>query len=288
MYGILLPPSPTGMVGSGLGKTNSSGTFGLLEPTNLIGRRGFGLGGVEHVERDAVQFDREVVVELVFFLPAWKALCTAEIVTHTRHNLYTLRGAQVRDALAWSKAIDAMMARWGADTELIIASHHCPTWGSEASHRLLTAHRDVYRYLHDETLRRINHGQTMLEIAEELELPETLASTWSLRGYYGSVKHDVKAIYQRYIGFFDGNPANLHPHPPVEAARRYVEYMGGAERILERARADHAAWDDRWVAEVVKHVVFADPATSTRENCSPTPTPSSATRPSPAPGSAST
>jgi alkyl sulfatase BDS1-like metallo-beta-lactamase superfamily hydrolase len=255
----LLPASPTGMVGSGLGKTNSSGTFGLLEPTDLIGHDDLA------IELDGVTFETlytpetEAPAELVFFLPAWQALCTAEIVTHTLHNLYTLRGAQVRDALAWSKAIDAMMSRWGAYTELIFASHHWPTWGHEAAHRLLTAHRDLYRYLHDETLRRINHGQTMLEIAEELELPEVLASTWSLRGYYGSVNHDVKAIYQRYLGFFDGNPANLHPHPPVEAARRYVEYMGGAERILERARADHAAGDDRWVAEVVKHVVFADP-----------------------------
>jgi alkyl sulfatase BDS1-like metallo-beta-lactamase superfamily hydrolase len=259
MYGTLLPASPTGMVGSGLGKTNSSGTFGLLEPTDLVGHDDLA------IELDGVTFETlytpetEAPAELVFFLPTWQALCTAEIVTHTLHNLYTLRGAQVRDALAWSKAIDAMMSRWGAYTELIFASHHWPTWGHEAAHRLLTAHRDLYRYLHDETLRRINHGQTMLEIAEELELPEVLASTWSLRGYYGSVNHDVKAIYQRYIGFFDGNPANLHPHPPVEAARRYVEYMGGAERILERARADHAAGDDRWVAEVVKHVVFADP-----------------------------
>lgn len=259
MYGNLLPPSPTGMVGSGLGKTNSSGMLGLLEPTDLIGHgdRSIELGGV--VFETLYTPETEAPAELVFFLPAWQALCTAEIVTHTLHNLYTLRGAQVRDALAWSKAIAAMIAQWGAGTELIFASHHWPTWGHEASRALLTAHRDAYRFLHDETLRRINHGQTMLEIAEELELPAALAATWSLRGYYGSVSHDVKAIYQRYIGFFDGNPANLHPHPPVEAARRYVEYMGGAERILKRARADHEAGDDRWVAEVVSHVVFADP-----------------------------
>jgi alkyl sulfatase BDS1-like metallo-beta-lactamase superfamily hydrolase len=131
---------------------------------------------------------------------------------------------------------------------------------------LLRSQRDTYRYLHDETLRLANHGETMLEIAEELELPPALARTWSSRGYYGSVNHNVKAIYQRYLGFFDGNPATLHPHPPVEAARRYVAYMGGADAILDRARLDHEAGDDRWVAEVVKHVVFADPGnTAARE-----------------------
>jgi alkyl sulfatase BDS1-like metallo-beta-lactamase superfamily hydrolase len=260
MYGSLLPPGPTGVVGSGLGKTTSSGTLGLLEPTDLVGHE------IDSLVLDGVVFetlytpDTEAPAEFVFFLPAWGALCTAEVVTHNLHNLYTLRGAQVRDALAWSKAIDAMLARWGTRTELIFASHHWPTWGEEATRELLTAQRDGYRYLHDETLRRINQGETMLEIAEEVELPPALASTWSLRGYYGSVNHNVKAVYQRYLGFFDGNPANLHPHPPTEAARRYVDYMGGAEAVIERARADHEAGDDRWVAEVLKHVVFADPA----------------------------
>ena len=259
MYGSLLPPGPTGTVGSGLGKTTSSGTFGLLEPTDLVGH------DVDSLVLDGIEVetlytpDTEAPAEFVFFLPAWGALCTAEVVTHNLHNLYTLRGAQVRDALAWSQAIDAMLARWGRQTELIFASHHWPTWGHDASHDLLVAQRDGYRYLHDETLRRINHGETMLEIAEQVELPAALAATWSLRGYYGSVNHNVKAIYQRYLGFFDGNPANLHPHPPVEAARRYVDYMGGADHIVARARADHEAGDDRWVAEVLKHVVFADP-----------------------------
>jgi alkyl sulfatase BDS1-like metallo-beta-lactamase superfamily hydrolase len=259
MYGSLLPPGPTGVVGSGLGKTTSSGSLGLLDPTDLVGHE------VDSLVLDGVEVetmytpDTEAPAEFVFFLPAWGALCTSEVVTHNLHNLYTLRGAQVRDALAWSKAIDAMLARWGGDTELVFASHHWPTWGSEACGALLTAQRDGYRYLHDEALRCINHGQTMLEIAEEVEFPPALAATWSLRGYYGSVNHNVKAIYQRYVGFFDGNPANLHPHPPVEAARRYVDYMGGADAIIERARADHDAGDDRWVAEVLKHVVFADP-----------------------------
>jgi alkyl sulfatase BDS1-like metallo-beta-lactamase superfamily hydrolase len=259
MYGNLLPPGPAGQVGAGLGKTTSTGTFGLLEPTDLIGPADTSivLDGVEL--RTLYTPDTEAPAEFVFLLPAWGALWTAEVVTHVLHNLYTLRGAQVRDALAWAKAIDTMLARFGGDTELVFASHHWPTWGHDAAADLLRSQRDTYRYLHDETLRLANHGETMLEIAEQLALPAALARTWSSRGYYGSVNHNVKAIYQRYLGFFDGNPANLHPHPPVEAARRYVAYMGGADAILERARADHEAGDDRWVAEVVKHVVLADP-----------------------------
>ena len=259
MYGNLLPPSPTGQIGAGLGKTTSTGSFGLLEPTDLIGHNetSIVLDGIEL--RTMYTPDTEAPAEFVFHLPAWGALWTAEVVTHVQHNLYTLRGAQVRDSLGWAKAIDGMIARFGADTELLFASHHWPTWGRDEALTLLRSQRDTYRYLHDETLRLANHGETMLEIAEQLELPPALARTWSSRGYYGSVNHNVKAIYQRYLGFFDGNPANLHPHPPVAAAERYVAYMGGAEAILERARADHEAGDDRWVAEVVKHVVFADP-----------------------------
>jgi alkyl sulfatase BDS1-like metallo-beta-lactamase superfamily hydrolase len=258
MYGNLLPPSTTGQIGAGLGKTTSTGTFGLLEPTDLIGHgdTSIVLDGIEL--RTLYTPDTEAPAEFVFYLPSWHALWTAEVVTHVQHNLYTLRGAQVRDALGWAKAIDGMIVRFGADTDVLFASHHWPTWGHDESVTLLRSQRDTYRYLHDETLRLANHGETMLEIAEELELPPALARTWSSRGYYGSVNHNVKAIYQRYLGFFDGNPATLHPHPPVEAARRYVDYMGGADAILERARADHDAGDDRWVAEVVKHVVFAD------------------------------
>lgn len=259
MYGNLLPPAPTGQVGAGLGKTTSTGTPGLLVPTDLIGHQDTSivLDGVEL--HTLYTPDTEAPAEFVFHLPAWGALWTAEVVTHVLHNLYTLRGAQVRDALAWTRAIDTMLARFGDDTELIFASHHWPTFGHGDCIELLRSQRDTYRYLHDETLRLANHGETMLEIAEQLELPPALERTWSSRGYYGSVNHNVKAIYQRYLGFFDGNPANLHPHPPVEAARRYVAYMGGADAILDRARADHEAGDDRWVAEVVKHVVFAEP-----------------------------
>jgi alkyl sulfatase BDS1-like metallo-beta-lactamase superfamily hydrolase len=266
MYGNLLPTSPTGQVGAGLGKTTSTGTFGLLQPTDLIGPDDttIELDGVEL--RTLYTPDTEAPAEFVFLLPAWRALWTAEVVTHVQHNLYTLRGAQVRDALGWSKAIDTMIARFGADTDVVFASHHWPTWGHEEALTLLRTQRDTYRYLHDETLRLANHGETMLEIAEELELPPALARTWSSRGYYGSVNHNVKAIYQRYLGFFDGNPATLHPHPPVEAAKRYVAYMGGADAILERARVDHKTGDDRWVAEVVKHVVFADPGNQAARN----------------------
>jgi alkyl sulfatase BDS1-like metallo-beta-lactamase superfamily hydrolase len=259
MYGNLLGASPAGQVGAGLGKTTSSGELGLLQPTDLVGHEEQSIT-LDRVELETLYTpDTEAPAEFVFFLPEWRALCTAEVVSHTLHNLYTLRGAQVRDALAWSKSIDAMIARWADDTDVVFGSHHWPTWGHERSLTLLRAQRDVYRYLHDETLRLANRGETMLEIAEQVTLPPSLERTWSVRGYYGSVNHNVKAIYQRYLGFFDGNPANLHPHPPVAAATRYVRYMGGAEAVLERARADYYAGDYRWVAEVVKHVVFADP-----------------------------
>jgi alkyl sulfatase BDS1-like metallo-beta-lactamase superfamily hydrolase len=214
MYGNLLPPAPTGQVGAGVGKTTSTGNFGLLAPTALVGHdvRSIVLDGVEL--QTLYTPDTEAPAEFVFLLPAWKALWTAEVVTHVQHNLDTLRGAQVRDALGWSKAIDTMLARFGADTEVVFASHDWPTWGHAESVALLRTQRDTYRYLHDETLRLVNHGETMVEIAEQLELPPTLARSWSSRGYYGSVNHNAKAIYQRYLGLFDGNPPTSTPTHP--------------------------------------------------------------------------
>ncbi len=220
MYGNLLPPSPTGQVGAGLGKTTSTGTFGLLEPTELIGHddTSIVLDGIEL--QTMYTPDTEAPAEFVFFLPAWRAVWTAEVVTHVQHNLYTLRGAQVRDALGWSKTIDAMLARFGVDTEVVFASHHWPTWGHEASLTLLGTKRETYRYLHDETLRLANRDETMLEIAEQLELPPALACTWASRGYYGSVNHNVKPSYQRYLGFFD-TTAPHRPTPP----ERYMNFL---------------------------------------------------------------
>jgi len=259
MYGNLLPRDAKGQVGAGLGQTTSSGTNSLIEPTEIISDTGTSLviDGIEMVFQ--LTPGTEAPSEFNFYFPQFKALCMAENCTHTLHNLYTLRGAQVRDARIWAYYIDEAIELFGRKTDVIFASHHWPTWGRVRCLQLLRRQRDVYKFIHDETLRLANQGHTMLEIAEMLQLPTALAGAWYNRGYYGSVSHNVKAVYQRYLGWFDGNPANLHPLPPEEAGRRYVEFMGGAERLLEQARKSFDRGEYRWVAQVVNHLVFADP-----------------------------
>jgi alkyl sulfatase BDS1-like metallo-beta-lactamase superfamily hydrolase len=183
----------------------------------------------------------------------------AENCTHTMHNLLTPRGAQVRDSLAWSKYINEAIERFADQTDTCFASHHWPRFGKDEVRAYLVQQRDLYRWLHDQTMRLANKGLTMTEIAEALDLAPELESEFHVRGYYGTVNHNVKAVYQRYLGWFDANPANLHPHPPEVAAKKFVEYMGGADAVLARARADFDDGDFRWVAQVVNHVVFADP-----------------------------
>jgi len=259
MYGARLEKGPRGQVDAGLGKTTSGGTVSVIAPTDEITVTG------TRVVIDGVEFEfhltpgTEAPAEMNFALPEFRALCMAENCSRTLHILYTPRGAPVRDARVWSRYLDDALVRYGADTDLCFTSHHWPVWGTEAVVEYLEKQRDMYRYLHDQTLRLANRGETMVEIAEQVELPPELAREWYSRGYYGTVNHDVKAVYQHYLGYFDGNPAHLHPHPPVEAARRYVEYMGGADAVLSRARTDFERGDYRWVAEVVHHVVFADP-----------------------------
>lgn len=259
MYGNLVPPGPKGMVGSGLGITTSTGTVTLIPPTDIITRTGqeLTLAGIKF-EFQIVP-DTEAPAEMHFFLPELKTLCTAENCTHTLHNLYTLRGAKIRDALAWSKYLNEALNRWGDRSEVLLSVHHWPVWGNDKVINRIKKQRDMYRYIHDQTLRLANQGYTMIEIAEILELPEPLAMEWFNRGYYGSLNHDVKSVYVKYLGWFDGNPANLHPLTPVEASKRYVEFMGGSDAILEKARAYYDKGEYRWVAQVVNHVVFADP-----------------------------
>jgi alkyl sulfatase BDS1-like metallo-beta-lactamase superfamily hydrolase len=175
------------------------------------------------------------------------------------HNILTPRGALVRDPRVWAHYLDQAIELFGERSEVLFAGHHWPCWGSERIVDYLEKQRDLYSYLHDQTLRLLNQGHTGPEIAELVELPPSLAAEWHCREYYGSISHNTKAIYQRYMGWFDGNPAHLWTHPPVEAARRYVEFMGGAEAVLEKARAYFEAGDFRWVAEVVNRVVFAEP-----------------------------
>ncbi len=259
MYGNLLPRGPKGTVGTGLGQTTSNGTPALIPPTDTITETGteMDIDGVRVVFQ--LTPDTEAPSEFNFYFPQMRALCMAENCTHTMHNLYTLRGAQVRDSISWSRYIDEAIELFAERTDVIFASHHWPTWGKKECREFLKRQRDVYKYLHDETLRLANHGYNMLEIAEIFTLPPTLAGAWYNRGYYGSVSHNVKAVYQKYLGWFDGNPANIEPLPPQEAGRRYVEYMGGAETILKLARKAYLKGDYRWVAQVVNHVVFADP-----------------------------
>jgi len=259
MYGNLLPRATDGNVGAGLGQTTSAGSVGLVPPLETVDATGTRLvvDGVEIVFQDTP--GAEAPSEFCFYFPQFKALCMSEIATHTLHNCYTLRGAEVRNALKWSKYLQEASVLFG-DAEVLFASHHWPTWGNEAVHAFLASQRDLYRYIHDETLRLANHGYVMDEIAEMVELPDAIGHRFANRGYYGSVNHDVKAQYQLYLGWFDGNPAHLHPLPPADAAVRWVEYMGGAEAVLERARRDFEAGEYRWVAEVVNKVVFADPA----------------------------
>ncbi|HSZ52439.1 MAG TPA: alkyl sulfatase dimerization domain-containing protein [Caulobacteraceae bacterium] len=260
MYGSLLPRDPRGHIDAGLGKTVSLGSVSLVPPSRSISRTGerLVLDGVEIVFQ--VTPDTEAPAEMNFFFPKFRALCMAENCTCHLHNIYTPRGAQVRDAKAWSFYIDEALDLFGGQSDVLFASHHWPRWGGEAASVFLRKQRDLYKYIHDQTLRLANHGLTPLEIAETLELPPTLKAEWHTRGYYGTLNHNAKAVYQRYLGWFDGNPANLHKLPPSEAGRRYVELAGGAKSLLDHARAAFDRGEYRWVAEVVNHLVFADPA----------------------------
>jgi alkyl sulfatase BDS1-like metallo-beta-lactamase superfamily hydrolase len=258
MYGSQLERSPRGHIDSGLGKGPALGSPGIAAPTRIITTtpETLTLDGVDFIFQNAP--GSEAPAELTFYLPQHKAFCGAEVVSRTMHNLYTLRGAQVRDARKWSQYIDEAMGLF-PDTEVYFASHHWPMWGNAAIMDFLKKQRDGYRYIHDQTLRLAAQGYTPKEIAEQLEMPTSLRSSFPNRGYYGTVKHNAKAVYQRYFGWYDGNPANLDPLPPVEAAQRYVTMMGGADTILSKAQEDFDKGEYRWVAEILNHLVFAQP-----------------------------
>ncbi|MEV5200420.1 alkyl sulfatase dimerization domain-containing protein [Streptomyces sp. NPDC053720] len=259
MYGAALPKGERGQIGAGLGQTTSTGSVGLIPPTLDITRT----GQTETVDGIRMVFQMtpgtEAPAELNIHFPDHSALCMAENATHNLHNLLTLRGAEVRDPREWARYLTEAVGLFGDSTDVAFASHHWPVWGRERAVEFLTEQRDVYAYLHDQTLRMLNRGDTPLEIAEAMEMPPALERAWHTHGYYGSVSHNTKAVYQRYMGWFDGNPAHLWEHPPVESATRYVEFMGGADEVLRRARESFAAGDFRWVVQVVNHVVFADP-----------------------------
>ncbi len=260
MYGAALEKGPAGQIGCGLGMTNSTGSVGLIPPTVDVTHSGQEevLDGVRIVFQ--LTPGTECPAEMNFHFPDRRALCMAENATRNLHNLVTLRGAVVRDARVWSAYLDEAVTLFASETDVSFASHHWPTWGSDRVVEYLSLQRDLYAYLHDQTLRLMNSGMNGAEAAEVLVMPPALDQAWHTHGYYGSVSHNVKAVYQRYLGWFDGNPARLWQHPPVEASVRYVDCMGGTDAVVAKADAYAADGDLRFAAELLDRVVFADPS----------------------------
>jgi len=258
MYGAALDRSPQGQVGCGLGQVGSTGEVALIVPTLDIRETGetHTIDGVE------IEFQMapgtEAPAEMHFYFPKLRALCMAENATHNLHNLLTLRGALVRDPHGWAGYLTEAIDTFSDRADVVFASHHWPTWGRERIVEFLSLQRDLYAYLHDQTLRQLNQGYTGVEIAETFQLPPALEKAWHAHGYYGSVSHNVKAVYQRYMGWFDGNPARLWPHPPEALGPRYVEAMGGADRVVELAGKAFEDGDFRWAATLLDHVIFTD------------------------------
>ncbi|MEV6104022.1 alkyl sulfatase dimerization domain-containing protein [Streptomyces sp. NPDC051940] len=266
MYGVQLPKAPDGQIGVGLGQATSSGTIGLIPPTVDITRT----GQEETVDGVRIVFQltpgTEAPAEMNFVFPDRRALCLAENATHNMHNVLTLRGAVVRDSRIWAHYLDEAIEYFHGQYDVAFASHHWPTWGHDNVVGFLTVQRDLYAYMHDQTLRLMNQGLTGAEIAEEIQLPPGVAKSWHARGYYGSLSHNTKAIYQRYLGWYDGNPAHLWEHPPAEQARRYVDVCGGPDEAVAKAGRYADDGDLRFAATLLNHVVFADPDNSEARN----------------------
>lgn len=257
MYGRTLERSQYGKVDSGLGKAVVFGKAGIVEPSVTITHTG------QKLTVDGVDFEfqytpnSEAPAELTFYLPQHKAFCGAEVVSRQMHNLYTLRGTKVRDGLGWSNYIEEARKLFVERSEVYFGSHNWPIWGSENIDKFLRGQRDMYKYIHDQTLRLSYAGLTPNEIAETIELPESIAKTFSNRGYYGTLSHNSKAVYQAYFGWYDGNPANLNPLTPVAAAEKYIEAMGGKDEVLELGEEAVENGEYRWAAELLNHLVFA-------------------------------
>jgi len=257
-YGQLLAKDERGHVGLGLGKQNALGSLGIIPPTITVDHthQSMQLDGIDFIFQYTPE--SEAPAELTFYLPQFKAFCGAELVSRNQHNVYTLRGAKVRDALAWSGFIDEALQIFG-EADTFFASHHWPIWGQTRIHEFLKGQRDTYKYIHDQTLRMANAGLTPLEIADELTLPDSLANQAANRGYYGTVSHNSRAVYQAYFGWFDGNPANLNPLPPVQSGEHYVQALGGDENVMKLAQQAYDDGEYRWGATLLNHLVFAQP-----------------------------
>ena len=258
-FGPMLPADPKAHIDCGLGNSIPLGGPGLIAPSHDITRTG------EEMVIDGIRVvfqltpETEAPAEMNFFFPDLKALCMAENCSHTMHNLIPIRGALVRNALNWSKYINQSIELFGAETEIMFTSHNWPRWGHDDVIEFLTTQRDLYKWMHDQSMRLANHGFVPTEIAESLKLPEEFKANDHTRGYYGDLVHNSKAVYQRYLSWYDGNPSNLNRLPPVEAGKRYVELAGGAEALLTNAQRAFDEGEYRWVVELVNHLVFADP-----------------------------
>ncbi|HTN49020.1 MAG TPA: alkyl sulfatase dimerization domain-containing protein [Burkholderiaceae bacterium] len=258
MYGSLLPRNTGGVVDDGLGKAVAYGEIGILPPTVLIDqpRQEAVIDGVRFVFHNVP--GSEAPSEFVFEVPERRAFGGAEMMSQTMHNLYTLRGAKVRDALKWADYLDQALD-YTAGAEVVFSQHHWPVWGADRIRDYIVKQRDTYKFIHDQTVRMMNAGLTGPEIADSLTLPDSLQEALNVHGYYGTVRHNARAVYQYYLGWFDANPANLDALPPVEAGKRYVELAGGADKVLANAQKAYDDGDFRWAAEVLKHAVYADP-----------------------------
>jgi alkyl sulfatase BDS1-like metallo-beta-lactamase superfamily hydrolase len=266
MYGNLVAPGPQGTLTAGLGITTPTGTITLIAPTDLITKTG------EKRIIDGIEYEflmapgSEAPSEMMWYLPKFKLINTAEDATHTMHNLYTLRGAKTRDARLWPMYLNQALRMWGDRYEVQITMHHWPTWGNSEVTQLIKAQRDTYKFMHDQTLHYANMGYTMKELPDLVTLPQSLAHQWSSQGYYGTQSHNVRAVYNFYLGYFDGNPATLNPLPPGEVAAKYVAAMGGPDAVMKLGREAFQKGDYRWGAELVNHLVFAQPDNQEAKN----------------------
>ena len=266
MFGNLLPPTVQGNIDSGLGKGVAFGTISLLTPTDVITATG------QKLVLDGVTFEfqnvpgAEAPAEFIFYLPEFKALCLAEEVNAVMHNLYTPRGAKTRDALIWSRHLTDTLELYGDRMDLAFGSHHWPRWGREEAFEYISKQRDMYRFMHDQTVRLMNSGYTSTEISNMLDLPPSLRQEFYNRDYYGTVSHNVRAVYNYYLGYFDAVPANLNPLAPAVRAEKYVALAGGSAGVMAKAQTAFDTGEYRWVAELLNHLVFADPDNEAAKN----------------------
>lgn len=265
-YGLLLPHNAQGDIGNGLGVTLTTGGPTIIAPTRSITKTG------EKLNIDGLDFEflmapgSEAPSEMHLYIPALKALCTAENSTHTLHNFYTLRGAKTRDTAKWTDYLNETLDKWGSQAEVLFMPHTWPVWGNQHINDYIGKYRDTIKYIHDQTLHLANQGYTMNEIGNMIHLPETLDKNWACRGYYGSVSHNARAVYNFYLGYYDGNPANLNPYGQVDMGKRYVKALGGSAHAINLAREAYNQGDYRWASELLKQVIAANPGDQVAKN----------------------